>query len=348
MQKRIPLGWWKLYVNGGASALSLNSGVGKGRISKVSFAIETVDLTKSYGPVEALTKLSFAVPAGEIVAFLGPNSAGKTTTLKILAGIMPGSYGEATVAGYSVAYQAREVKRHVGYMPELNPLPEELTVEEFLTYRARLKELRGPEVNQRVGKVSSMCDLAGKIMRRPIGVLSRGVRQRVGIADALLTEPPILLLDEPTIGLDPHQVLSLRDLILGMRGSHTIVLSTHILTEAEAMADRILIINKGQKVAFGTPAELKEKYAAPNQLLVVADVGPEEMEREVMRLGGRVESAEVCAVGRKFTLFMPGALAAQELLKALVGRLGVHLTEFSRPAPNLESIFIQATAKKDE
>lgn len=313
-------------------------------------ALETVDLTKSYGPIEALKKLSFAVPQGEVVAFLGPNSAGKTTTLKILAGIMPGSFGEATVAGFSVAYQSRDVKRHVGYMPELNPLPEELTVEEFLTYRARLKELRGAKVAQQVEKSALLCDLAGKIMRRPIGVLSRGVRQRVGIADALLTEPPILLLDEPTIGLDPHQVLSLRDLIRGMRGSHTILLSTHILSEAEVMADRILIINKGQKVAFGTPAELKAQYGSSNRLIVSANLPAEEMARAVQAYGGRVESSEAIAGGpsMRFVLFLADELASQDLLRALMMKPGIRLGEFVRPTPTLENIFIQATSPKEE
>jgi ABC-2 type transport system ATP-binding protein len=313
----------------------------------VPFAIETVDLAKRYGPIEALKSLSFAVPEGEVVAFLGPNSAGKTTTLRILAGIMPASFGEATIAGFSAAYQSREVKRHVGYMPEHNPLPDEATVKDFLTYRARLKELRGSRIKEQVEKATRLCDLGGKIMRRPIGVLSRGVRQRVGIADALLTEPPILLLDEPTIGLDPYQVMSLRDLIRGMRGDHTILLSTHILTEAEAMADRILIINKGEKVAFGTPDELKNLYGPMNQLNVCVNLAYDEMKTV---LAGICEGIELKSTMGKLSNYLLKAeeTAAQEILKKLANCEGVQIKEFSRPTPTLENIFLQATAKKEE
>jgi len=314
----------------------------------VPFAIQTVDLSKSYGPVEALAGLSFEVPEGEVVAFLGPNSAGKTTTLKILAGLMPASFGEATIAGFSAACESREVKRHVGYMPEHNPLPEDMTVEDFLRYRARLKELQGSKVGQQVEKVRVLCDLGGKIMRRPIGVLSRGVRQRIGIADALLTEPPILLLDEPTIGLDPHQVMSLRDLIRGMRGAHTIVLSTHILSEAEVMADRILIINKGHKVVCGTPDELKEHYGNHKCLEVESNLGLEEIKSLLDKTGGVMESSEQTPRGLSCRIAVSNDESENEILKALVNREGLLLSKFARSSPSLESIFIQATAQKDE
>lgn len=314
----------------------------------MQFALQTVDLSKRYGPIEALKSLSFEVPPGEVVAFLGPNSAGKTTTLKILAGIMPASRGEATVAGYSAAYQSRQIKRHVGYMPEHNPLPEEATVEEFLSYRARLKELRGSRVKARVEEAARLCDLGGKILRRPIGVLSRGVRQRVGIADALLTEPPILLLDEPTIGLDPHQVMSLRDLLRCMKGKHTIVLSTHILSEAEVMADRILIINKGQKVACGTVEELKSQYSSAHELLVGTNLEGAQMREMMARLGGVVQSEEAAEGHTRYRCTLPQPKDAQELLKLLMQKPGTQVSEFVKSTPTLESIFLQATARKED
>jgi ABC-2 type transport system ATP-binding protein len=283
-----------------------------------------------------------------VVAFLGPNSAGKTTTLKILAGIMSASFGEATIAGFSAAWQSREVKRHVGYMPEHNPLPEDVTVEDFLRYRARLKELRGARVSAQVEKVCALCDLAGKIMRRPIGVLSRGVRQRVGIADALLTEPPILLLDEPTIGLDPHQVMSLRDLIRGMRGAHTIILSTHILSEAEVMADRILIINKGRKVVCGTPEELKEHYGTGKCLELESNLSLDEIKAILEKTGGALESSEQTPRGLSCRIAVSDESFEREILKMLVEKSGLQLSRFARSTPTLESIFLQATAQKDE
>lgn len=315
----------------------------------MSYAIETVDLTKRYGPVEALKSLSLQVPAGQVLAFLGPNSAGKTTTLKILAGIMPGSSGQATVAGFSAAYQGREIKRHVGYMPEHNPLPEEATVEEFLSYRARLKELSGKHAQERVKASAALCDLTGKLLKRPIGVLSRGVRQRVGIADALLIEPPILILDEPTIGLDPHQVMSLRDLIGRMRGKHTVILSTHILSEAEVMADRILIINKGKKVAYGSVEELREQYAGGNSLRIVTNFTPQRMEAMVRRMGGAVDTTEdLPGHMHRYVCRLPGPAAVQQLLHELTQSQDTIITEFVKSSPTLESIFMRATVQRDD
>ncbi len=314
----------------------------------MSFAIEAVELSKNYGPIQALCSLTFAVPQGEIVAFLGPNSAGKTTTLKILAGIMPGSRGSVTVAGYSAAYQSREVKRHVGYMPEHNPLPEDMTVEEYLCYRARYKELPHDCVRAQVQHVAELCNLSGKIVKRPIGVLSRGVRQRVGIADALLREPPILILDEPTIGLDPHQVLLLRDLIASMRGTRTVILSTHILSEAEIMADRVLIINKGQKVAFGTPAELKSAYAEECVWQLRTALPEQTLRLLAEGLGGKLEKREALRQDARYTVSLPNEAAAEALLKRVLEHPNAALTEFVRPSPSLENIFMEATSRKEE
>jgi len=308
----------------------------------MSFAIEAKSLSKSYGGTLALRNLSFAIPEGEVAAFLGPNSAGKTTTLKILAGLIRGSEGSASISGYSVVYQASQVKRLVGYMPELNPLPDEPTIEEFLCYRARLKELHGKLVKSRVRKVAADCDLTGKILRRPIGVLSRGVRQRVGIADALLTDPPVLLLDEPTIGLDPHQVLTLRDLISSMRGSHTVFLSTHILSEAEAIADRVLIINKGEKVAFGTPEELRSQYKSASQFYVTLNIERKQLQSLIEPLGGNVVEKTPRGEG-DYRYLLECEAGAKKLLSLLTHTQGVELSEFANRSPSLESIFIEAT-----
>jgi ABC-2 type transport system ATP-binding protein len=256
-------------------------------------AIEAKDLRKNYGSLEALKGLTFAVPQGEIVAFLGPNSAGKSTTLKILAGLMPGSSGEAYVQGLPLASQAAQIRRHVGYMPEHNPLPEDVTVRDYLTFRAQLKGLSSRAAKLRVAKLADLCDLSGRPMRRPIGVLSRGVRQRVGIAEALLASPSVLFLDEPTIGLDPHQVIALRELIVSMRGEHTILVSTHILSEAEAIADRVLIINKGEQVAFGTPDELRRSYQTQEHWAFEVTLPRAQFEKFVEKFSAKIIRVDV-------------------------------------------------------
>jgi ABC-2 type transport system ATP-binding protein len=223
-------------------------------------SIEVEGLTKRYGPVDAIRDVSFSVRKGEVVGFLGPNGAGKTTTLRILCGLMRATSGRAHVCGVSLARDPIEVRRHIGYMPESNPLPEDLRVIEYLRLRGRLKELRGRRLRQRVDTVLELCDLNRKSRRKLIGSLSKGYRQRVGIADAIVAEPDVAILDEPTTGLDPHQVLLIRELLDSLRGSMTIILSSHILSEVEVSCDRVIIMNHGRVVASGTPDALRREF----------------------------------------------------------------------------------------
>ncbi len=219
-------------------------------------AIEVSHLVKAYARVTAVNDISFSVARGEILGFLGPNGAGKSTTMRILTGYLSANSGRVQICGLSVTTQAEQVRRLVGYMPENNPLPEDMRVNEYLYYRGRLKEMPRKKLSHRIDEVLELCDLK-RVRHRIIGKLSKGFRQRVGIAEAILAEPPVIIMDEPTIGLDPHQILIVRDLIARLRGRMTVIISSHILPEIEVTCDRVLIINAGRVVAQGTPAELR-------------------------------------------------------------------------------------------
>src|SRR5690606_11494129 len=227
-------------------------------MSDSSSAIEVHDLVKTYAGVTAVNKVSFTVAQGEIIGFLGPNGAGKSTTMRILTGFLPATAGSVDICGHSVAANPAEIKRLIGYMPENNPLPEDMRVSEYLHYRGRLKEIPRKKLGPRIDEVLELCDLK-RVRHRIIGKLSKGFRQRVGIADAVLAEPPVIIMDEPTIGLDPHQILIVRDLIASLRGRMTVIISSHILPEIEMTCDRVLIINQGRVVAQGTPADLRRE-----------------------------------------------------------------------------------------
>ncbi|MES2696544.1 MAG: ABC transporter ATP-binding protein [Verrucomicrobiota bacterium] len=221
-------------------------------------AIEVSHLVKTYGGVTAVSDISFTVARGEIVGFLGPNGAGKSTTMRILTGYLPATSGSVSICGVSVATQPDEIKRRIGYMPENNPLPEDMRVSEYLYFRGRLKEVPRRKLGPRIDEVLEVCDLK-RVRHKIIGQLSKGYRQRVGIAEAILAEPPVIIMDEPTIGLDPHQILIVRDLIASLRGRMTVIISSHILPEIEVTCDRVLIINQGRVVAQGTPAALRRE-----------------------------------------------------------------------------------------
>ncbi len=235
-----------------------------------SFSIEVKQLTKRYGPMVAIDEVSFQVKRGEVVGFLGPNGAGKSTTLRIICGLMTATSGEAYVCGHSVARDPDKVKNVIGYMPEQNPLPEDMRVQEYLTLRGRLKNLSGHRLKSRVEAAMEMCDLSRKARKKLIGTLSKGFRQRVGLADALLAEPEVVVLDEPTIGLDPHQIRTVRELITRLQGKMTIILSSHILSEIEMCCDKVIIINQGQVVASGYPSDLRKEYFPSHEFILEA------------------------------------------------------------------------------
>lgn len=241
----------------------------------VEQVIDVSRLTRRFGRVTAVEDLSFTVGPCEIVGFLGPNGAGKSTTMRILSGFLPATSGTARVAGFDVFRESTEVRRRIGYMPENNPLPPEMRVREYLKFRARLKGLYGTTCRERVDLVQELCGLKD-VGRRIIGTLSKGYRQRVGLADALVHDPPLLILDEPTIGLDPNQIRSLRQLIKDLGQRRSVLLSSHILPEVEMTCTRVLIMHRGRVRAAGTTADLQA--AMSDGVQVVAEIAAPESE----------------------------------------------------------------------
>jgi ABC-2 type transport system ATP-binding protein len=229
--------------------------------------IEVDDLRKDYGSFRALDGVSFAVDRGEILGFLGPNGAGKTTTMKILTGFLYPSSGKATVAGHDVMENSVEVRRRIGYLPEHTPLYEDMTVTEYLRTCGRLRGMSGPHLAQRMSVVTGLTHLGPKL-RAPIHTLSKGYRQRVGLAQALLHEPEIIILDEPTVGLDPNQVVDVRSIVREVGQDRTVILCSHILSEVEAVCGRVVIINRGRIVANGAPSALALEHGGAPRLEV--------------------------------------------------------------------------------
>ncbi len=234
--------------------------------------IEVNHLTKRYGRVTAVDDVSFRVERGEILGFLGPNGAGKTTTMRILTGYMPATEGSAVVAGFDVFEQPLDAKRRTGYLPETPPLYPEMTVREYLDFVAHLKGVPSAERRPRVEAVMERTRIAD-MRDRHCGKLSKGYRQRVGLAQAILHNPEVLILDEPTAGLDPKQIIETRELIKELAGDHTIILSTHILPEVSQTCQRVVIINKGRVVAVDTPANLTKRLRGSEVLHVEVDAG---------------------------------------------------------------------------
>ena len=249
--------------------------------------IEVEQLSKTYGPIKAIEDVSFVVEKGEILGFLGPNGAGKTTTMRILTCFMPPTSGTARVAGYDIFNESLQVRRRLGYVPENAPLYTDMPVVSFLKFAAEVKGLSRRERLRQVGQVMDDCGIKD-VQHRYIGKLSKGYRQRVALAQALLGNPDVLILDEPTIGLDPRQIIDIRQLIKGLAGQKTVILSTHILPEVSMTCQRVIIINRGRLVAVDTPENLTTKLQTSSRLLVRVE-GPA---TEVVRALGVVSGVQ--------------------------------------------------------
>ncbi len=317
------------------------------------FLIEVNKLTKTYGRKKAIDRISFRVRKGEVVGFLGPNGAGKSTTMRILCGLLPGSSGHVSVCGIPLASHAQEVKKYVGYMPENNPLPSELRVNEYLRFRGQLKGLDGTRLRRRVEEVLELCDLRRSAEQRIINNLSKGFRQRVGIAEALVAEPKLVVMDEPTIGLDPHQVKQIRKLIERLRGEMTFFVSSHILSEVETSCDRALIINQGHLVAEGSVAELREEFAPEVCFEVHAAGDPDTIAGEIAQVDSFIERVEDGAVdGEGFRWLVFRSNKDKHVTEQVANRLAksgkVRLREIRTIQPDLEEIFMRATQRSWE
>ena len=314
--------------------------------------IQVEHLTKRYGPITAVQDVSFSVAQGAIVGFLGPNGAGKSTTMKILSGFMPATGGVAQVAGYDVFRQSLEMRRRIGYLPENSPLYVDLSVRTYLDFVAEAKGVSRSARKARIGEVMERCFITD-MSHRLIGKLSKGYRQRVGLAQALLGDPEVLILDEPTIGLDPRQITEIRALIKSLAGQHTVILSTHILPEVQMVCDAIIIINRGRIVAQGTKDEL------------VAQVFP--TARVELEVGGPADAVAAALRG------VPGVLRVEQTVRAAgvadgiaafavesardrdlredLGRLvlgrGWRLIELHQAGMSLEDVFIRVVAGEE-
>ena len=311
--------------------------------------IKVENLTKRYAGLTALNNVSFEVNRGEIVGFLGPNGAGKSTTMRILTGFIPASSGRAEVAGLDVFEDSLEVRRHIGYMPENNPLYVDMRVSEYLKFRAKLKGVPRADRKDRIQEVLQMCGLTD-VRNRVIGHLSKGYRQRVGMADALLAEPDLLVLDEPTIGLDPVQIRQVRQLIKDLGKRHTILLSSHILPEVEMTCNRVIIIHRGRILASDTPDNLVKTLHAGGLVRVEVRAPGAEVQVKLRSVDG-VESVEVEAGNDGFvrvTIQPKAGADPREAIFKVVAANGWTLRELSRTRTTLEDIFVQITSEEDE
>jgi ABC-2 type transport system ATP-binding protein len=309
-------------------------------------AIVVNNLTKKYSGHVALDGVSFRIERGEVAGLIGPNGAGKSSILKILAGLMPGSAGDVTIDGISVAENPRLAKEHTSFMPENNPLPYHMRVGEYLRFRAELRGVPAHRIRARTELVMRQCDLYYEARYRIIGTLSKGFRQRVGIADAMLGDGDIIILDEPTIGLDPHQILSVRKIIRGHRGSRTILISSHILSELETICDSFIVINHGRIVADGTLDELIE--GARDGGLSVAKIRGDgtEIKNTFADCGAGVTSIEDLSGQDEWTVrFSIPDDDYRPLLAKIVGNGDLTLASIGPVVPTIEEIFLHATRR---
>jgi len=315
------------------------------RDTGASEMIEVRDLTKYYGPLAAIDRLTFKVEAGEILGFLGPNGAGKTTTIRILTCFMPATSGEAKVAGLDVFSESMAVRQRIGYMPENVPLYTEMRVREYLDFRGKLRGMNRDERRQAIRRVVERCWL-DDVYDRPIGQLSKGYRQRVGLADALLHDPPVLILDEPTIGLDPTQIRETRHLIRELGGKHTIMLSSHILPEVEVTCDRTIIIAAGRIVAAGTVDELRRQLVGGSR--VIAEIrGPAEKIRQSLQSLGGVKRVQLeQSDGWNRLLIETAEKDVRADVVDLAAKQGWPVREIRLEVGSLEDFFVKVVAQQ--
>ena len=311
--------------------------------------IQVEHLSKTYGTHRALHDVSFSVAKGEVLGFLGPNGAGKTTTMRILTGYLPPSGGKASIGGFDVMKQSVEARRHIGYLPETVPLYPEMSVRSYLDFMAKIKGLPGGTRRAEVDRVMEMVRVEERASQL-IGKLSKGFRQRVGLAQAILGAPDVLILDEPTIGLDPRQIIEIRNLIKGFGGEHTVMLSTHILPEVSATCSRVIIINDGRVVAEDTPENLTKRLRGADNLQLEVR-GPRREVLARLKQVPQVLSVQASGDGRDgrslYTVACELGADVREQLAATVVGSGWGLLELRPVGMTLEEIFLKLTTTEE-
>ncbi len=305
--------------------------------------IEVQDLTKYYGPQLAVSRLDFQVAAGEIVGFLGPNGAGKTTTLKILAGFLAPSAGTARINGYDCVTDSLAVRRSLGYVPENVAIYPDLTVTQFLRFAARAKGVEAKAETGEVDRVVAACGLE-EVRGKLVAALSKGFRQRLGLAQALIDQPPLLILDEPTIGLDPSQIVEIRQMIKNLEGDHTVMLSSHILPEVSQLCHRVIIINRGQIVAGDTPENLSRQLGHGSRVLITVAGPAPEVETALQKVSG-VNRVLSQGEGKYLVEADNGRELRPELARMVVER-GWQLLELKSQEFTLEEVFINLVTEE--
>ena len=311
--------------------------------------IEVTNLTKRYAGHAAVDDISFTVARGEIVGLLGPNGAGKSTTMRILSSFLPATSGTVRVAGLDVFHQSLEVRRRIAFMPENNPLHPEMRVREYLKFRARLKGLGFGRSRERVSTVMDQCGLTD-VAKKIIGQLSKGYRQRVGLADALVHEPELIILDEPTIGLDPHQIRAVRTLIKSLAGQHTVLISTHILPEVEMTCNRVLIMYEGRILAADTTDNLQRAVSANGQIIAEISAPAQEL-HECWSQIPEIEQFNVSALDGSFqrcAITPREGLDLRASVFQIARERGWALRELTRSRHSLEDIYVQVTRPNEE
>ncbi len=313
--------------------------------------IEVEKLCKTYGSTVALQDVSFSVEPGAILGFLGPNGAGKTTTLRILSAYLPATSGTARIAGYDVHEQSMDVRQRIGYLPENPPVYPDMTVEAYLHFVARIKRVSSGDRKNNVETALKKCGLLDR-RKSLIHKLSKGYRQRVGIAQAIVHDPPVIVLDEPPVGLDPRQIIEVRNLIKSLAGSHTIVLSTHILPEVSMTCSQVAIINRGRVVATGTPDTLMQELTGSGYEVEVGGEIESELLPKLELLSGvrTIEKNSVAGKGDRYHLRFscdPNQEPAPEILSVLITS-GLNVYELRRTRASLEDVFLELTNQSSQ
>ena len=312
--------------------------------------IEVQNLTKYYGDLRAVDGISFTVERGEILGFLGPNAAGKTTTMRVITGYLPATSGSVAVAGFDVFKNNLEVKKQIGYLPENPPLYLDMRVVDYLRFVAVIKGVDRQQVNHEVERVADKLALS-EVFNVLIAQLSKGFKQRVGLAQALLNNPPVLILDEPTIGLDPKQIIEVRELIKSFGQDHTIILSTHILPEVSMTCNRVIIINEGKLVAVDTPENLTAKLKGSESILLEVE-GPADEVMYTIRQVPNVKSISSASVNKaNFSKYIVEAVVGTDVRKEIAAAIVRHnwgLLELKTESLSLEKIFLQLTTREEE